>query len=160
MSLKKQAISGVFWSFINLFSTRGASFFATVFLARILSPEDFGLLGMIIIFMGIGTTLLDSGLSQSLIRSNDAGDLDYSTVFYTNIGMSLLVYIIIFLMAPSIAVFYEQEVLTNIIRVYSIGFLISATSSIQTAILTKEMEFKKMTNYYWRYRYTSSKAIN
>lgn len=147
MSLKKQALSGVFWSFINLFLTRGASFFATVFLARILSPKDFGLLGMIIIFMGIGTTLINSGLSQSLIRSNDAGDIDYSTVFYTNIGLSILVYIIIFIIAPFIAFFYKQEVLTNIIRIYCLGFIISATSSIQTAILTKEMKFKKMTQY-------------
>jgi len=147
MSLKQQVVSGVFWSFINLFLTRGASFFATVLLARILTPEDFGLLGMIMLFMGIGTTLVDSGLSMSLIRSNDVDDRDYSTVFYSNIGISLLVYIIIFLLAPFIAIFYEHEVLTNIIRVYCLGFIISATSTIQTAILTKELAFKKMTQY-------------
>ena len=147
MSLKKKSIRGVFWSLINLILTRGASFFATVLLARILTPEDFGLLGMIMIFMGIGTTLLNSGLSQSLIRANDVDEIDYATVFYTNIGISIFVYILIFILAPYVSVFYEIEILTIIIRVYSIGFLISATSSIQTAILTKEMEFKKITGY-------------
>ena len=147
MSLKNQAISGVFWVFINLFLTRGASFFATVFLARILSPDDFGLMGMIVIFMGIGTTLINSGLSQSLIRSNDSGDIDYSTIFYTNIGFSFLVYMLIFTIAPFIAVFYEQEVLINIIRVYCLGYIIFATSAIQTAILTKEMKFKELAQY-------------
>lgn len=147
MSLKKKTISGVIWSLLNLFLTRGASFFSTVIIARILSPEDFGLLGMIMIFMGIGTTLINSGLSQSLIRSNDVDEIDYATVFYTNIGISFLVYLLIFALSPLIAVFYEIEILTIIIRVYCIGFIISASSSIQTVILRKEMEFKKITNY-------------
>lgn len=147
MSLKKKSIRAVLWSLINLILTRGASFLSTVLLARILTPEDFGLLGMIMIFMGIGTTLLNSGLSQSLIRSNDVDEKDYATVFYTNIGISLIIYTLIFLLAPFIANFYEIKILTIIIRIYSIGFLISATSSIQFAILTKEMEFKKITSY-------------
>ncbi|WP_139956346.1 lipopolysaccharide biosynthesis protein [Flavicella sediminum] len=147
MSLQKQALSGVVWSFFNLFLTRGAAFVSTVFLAKILEPDDFGLLGMITIFMGIGTTLADTGLSTSLIRSVKVDDRDYSTVFYTNLLLSVVIYIIIFLIAPYVSVFYNQPTLTDIIRVYCIGFIISATVSIQNTILTKDMEFKKLTQY-------------
>lgn len=147
MSLKKKALFSVFWSLIGLLLTRGANFFSMIFLARLLNPEDFGLFGMIAIFMGIGTTLLNSGLSQSLIRSNDVDNIDYTTVFYTNLGLSLIIYVIVFVLSPYVAIFYNTEILTNIIRVYCIGFIISATSSIQIAVLTKEMEFKKITNY-------------
>lgn len=147
MSLKKQAVSGIIWTFLNLFLTRGASFIATVFLAKILGPDDFGLLGMIAIFMGIGSTLVDSGLSASLIRSVDVDEMDYCTVFYTNLGLSGFVYLVVFTIAPYVAVFYNQEILTNIIRVYCVGFVISATVAIHTAILTRELEFKKLTKY-------------
>ena len=147
MSLKNKSVLGVFWTFINFLLSRGIGFFSTIVLARILSPEDFGLLGIIMIFMGIGTTLLDSGLSQSLIRSNDVDEVDYATIFYTNVGLSIFLYLLIFILSPYIAIFYEIEILTIIIRVYCIGFLISSTSAVQTAILTREMEFKKMTTY-------------
>lgn len=147
MSLKKQALSGVVWTFINLFLTRGASFISTVYLAKILGPADFGLLGMIAIFIGIGTTLIDSGLSASLIRSVDVDEKDFSTVFYTNLGLSLFIYFCAFSIAPYVASFYNQQVLTDIIRVYCIGFVISASAAIHTAILTKQLEFKKLTQY-------------
>jgi len=147
MSLRNKTITGVFWAFINVFLTRGASFFATVILATILSPDDFGLLGMIAIFMGIGNTLIESGLSNSLIRSEKVDNEDFSTVFYTNVAISIFVYFLVFLGSKYIAVFYNQPVLTDIIRVYCIGFVVSATSAVQTTILVKNMEFKKLTYY-------------
>lgn len=147
MSLRKQAILGAGWSFVNVLVVRGSSFLSTIVLAKILGPDVFGLLGMMAIFMGIGLALVDSGLAASLIRSGDVDDKDFSTVFYTNIGLSILVYIFMFSVAPLVAKFYNQEVLIKLIRIYCIGFIISALNVVQVTILTKEMRFKEITKY-------------
>lgn len=145
--LRKQTFSGLIWTFADTFLLRGVSFIATIVIARLLGPSEFGLIGMISVFIAIGTSLVDSGLSSSLIRTQDADDTDFSTVFYLNLGMSFLVYIMLFLAAPYIAGFYNQTILTNVIRLYCFSFLISAFSSIQLAILDKEMQFRKMMLY-------------
>jgi O-antigen/teichoic acid export membrane protein len=145
--LRKQTFLGLIWTFADTFLVRGISFIATIFIARLLGPSEFGLIGMISVFIAIGTSLVDSGLSSSLIRTQDADDTDFSTVFYLNLGMSFLVYIVLFLAAPYIAFFYNQPILTNVIRLYCFSFLISAFSSIQLAILDKEMQFRKMMLY-------------
>lgn len=143
-SLKKQTFSGITWTAIDTFVLKGLSFLALLLLARWLGPDEFGLIGMFAVFVTIGLTLVDSGLSHSVIRKQDADDRDYSTVFYANLAISLLVYILLFFTAPFIAEFYHQPLLTDIVRVYCITFVISAFSAIQLAILTKNMEFKKM----------------
>ena len=145
--LRKQTFSGLIWTFADTFLLRGVSFIATIVIARLLGPSEFGLIGMISVFIAIGTSLVDSGLSSSLIRTQDADDTDFSTVFYLNLGMSFFVYIMLFLAAPYIAGFYNQTILTNVIRLYCFSFLISAFSSIQLAILDKEMQFRKMMLY-------------
>lgn len=144
MSLKQKTISGVAWSFAEAILIKGLSFTAMLLLARWLGPKDFGLIGMIAVFIAIGKSLVDSGMSLSIIRTTDADDSDYSTVFYMNMAMSFLVYIILFFTAPYIANFYNQEILINVIRVYCLSFIISAFSAVQLAILTKEMKFKKI----------------
>lgn len=141
---KKQTISGLFWTFADTFLLRGFSFIGTLVIARLLGPAEFGLIGMISIFIAIGTSLVDSGLSSSLIRTQNADDTDFSTVFYLNLGMSFMVYLCLYFAAPYIANFYSQPILTDIIRLYCISFIISAFSSIQLAILDKEMLFRKM----------------
>ena len=87
MSLKKQTFSGVFWIFIDTFLLKGMPFCATFILARILGPEEFGIIGLVSIFITFGITLVDSGLSLSLIRTANSDDQDYSTVFFVNIGI-------------------------------------------------------------------------
>ncbi len=144
MSLKKQIFSGLIWTFIDTFFLRGISFLATIILARLLGPSDFGIIGMIAVFIAIGTSLVDSGLSASIIRAPNADTTDFSTVFYLNLGTSFLIYIILFFLAPFIADFYNQEILISLIRFYCITFIISAFSSVQLAILDKEMQFRKM----------------
>ena len=144
MSLRKQTLLGVLWTFTDTFVLRGLSFFASIVLARLLGPTEFGLIGMISIFIALGTSLVDSGLSASIIRTQNADDRDYSTVFYLNLMMSLLVYGIVFFTAPFIADFYGQDILVPIIRLYCISFVISAFSAIQTAMLNREMQFKKL----------------
>lgn len=138
-------MNGVIWTFIDILINRGAYFIASIVLAGILGPKEFGLLGMIMLFVAIGNTLIDSGMSTSLIRSYDVTEKDYSTVFITNILMSILVYLILFFTAPFIASFYSQPILIEIIRWYCLGFVINSFRSIHNVKLMKEMKFKKLT---------------
>ncbi|HTO14130.1 MAG: lipopolysaccharide biosynthesis protein [Dysgonamonadaceae bacterium] len=142
MSLRKQATSGMMWTFAQQFSTQGIGFIISVVLARLLLPAEFGIIGMIAIFMGIGGALVDSGLASSLIRTPDANEEDFSTVFYFNILGSILIYFILYLTAPFIANFFDQPILKNITRVYGITFIINAFSTIQLTRLTQKMDFK------------------
>jgi O-antigen/teichoic acid export membrane protein len=144
MSLKQKTIAGVVWTMANTIVVKGFSFVAMLLLARWLGPVEFGLIGMIAVFIGIGNSLVDSGLSASLIRTKNTGNADYSTVFYMNLGMSLIVYGILFFSAPYIAQFYGQEILTPVIRIYCLSFIISAFSAVQLALLNKEMRFKHL----------------
>jgi teichuronic acid exporter len=144
VSLKKQALSGMFWTSLQQFSTQGIGFVVSIILARLLLPAEFGLIAMIGIFIGLGTALINSGLTQSLIRTNDLDEADFSTVFYFNLVGSILIYSIIFFTAPLIAAFYKQELLIRIIRVYCLIFIINAFSAVQTTHLTKNMDFKTL----------------
>ena len=144
MSLKKQTLSGIFWTFTETFVLRGLSFIASVILARLLGPTEFGLVGMISVFIALGNSFVDSGLSASLIRTKNADNEDYATVFYLNLALSLVVYGIFYLTAPLIAAFFEQELLELIVRVYCLTFIISAFSAVQLALLNKRMKFKQV----------------
>ena len=142
MSLFKKTLSGLLWSFIQQFSVQIIGFSVTVILARILLPEEFGLIAMLTVFISLGNTLLDSGLASSLIRSSDLSQKDYSTVFFFNLGGSIVIYWLVYFIAPIVSSFYNQESLTSILRVYAIGFIINAFYSVQNARLTKQMNFK------------------
>lgn len=140
--LKKQALSGAFWAFLEQFSSYGISFVVSVILARLLLPEEFGLIAMITVFVALGARLMNAGLGSSLIRTKNPTQEDYSTVFLFNLGGSIIIYIIIFMLAPYIANFYSQDILTNIVRWYAIIYIINAFSMIQLTRLTKLMDFK------------------
>ncbi|MFV0189019.1 lipopolysaccharide biosynthesis protein [Empedobacter falsenii] len=144
MQLKKEAFSGMVWVFIDYFLVKGVSFVGSIVLARLLMPSDFGIIAMIAIFMTFGNILLDSGLSSSLIRNNNNDDKDYSTVFFTNVFFGVIIYLFFFLTAPIIAEFFNQIILINIIRFYSIVFLLTSFSSVQMTVLIKYMQFKKI----------------
>lgn len=142
MSLKKQAISGVKWNFAQQFSVQIINFGVQVILARLLMPEMFGLIAMVVIFISIGQTLMDSGMTSSLIRTKNPDQLDYSTVFITNIIMSCAIYGLVYFFAPYIAKFYNQDILTDIVRIFALTFVIRALVAVHIAKLTKEMNFK------------------
>lgn len=142
MSLRKKSITGVFWTFLQQFSGQAITFVVSIFLARILMPEDFGLIGMIGVFLAVSQVLANSGLTQSIIRQSKPTQSDYSTVFFFNIVVSVILYIILFLCAGFIADFYKQPVLTNIIRVIGLTFIINAFGAVQFTRLTKQMDFK------------------
>lgn len=144
MSLRNQTLSGLLWTFIDTFVLRGLSFISTIILARWLGPEEFGLIGMIAVFIAIGSTIADSGMSASLIRMKNPDERDFSTVFVLNLLLSSIFFVLIFFLAPDIAKFYNQESLTSLVRVYSLSFIIGAFSAVQLAILNVRMEFKRI----------------
>jgi teichuronic acid exporter len=143
MSLKQKALSGMFWTLIQQFSTQGIGFVVSIVLARLLLPEQFGLIAMLGIFVGLGTSLLESGLSLSLIRTTNPDLEDYSTVFFFNLIGSFIVYAIVYFCAPFIADFYHQPQLVRITRWYCLIFIANSLSSIHYTRLTKQMLFKK-----------------
>lgn len=141
-NLKKQAISGVIWTFSQQFSVQLINFGVQIILARLLMPEDFGLIAMITVFISIGQTLMDSGMTSSIIRMKRPDQLDYSTVFVTNFIISIGIYLLVFLTAPFVAQFYDQVLLKDLLRVFALTFVIRAFVAVHVAKLTKEMNFK------------------
>jgi teichuronic acid exporter len=143
MSLKKETVKGFIWSFLQQFSTQLITFLVQIVLARVLLPSEFGLIGMLTVFIGIATAFFEGGMTSSLIRVSKVDTKDYSTVFFFNLGVSLLVYLLFFVSAPYIALFYKQPILTNIARVYGLSFIFLAFGTVQNTILVREMKFKK-----------------
>ncbi len=140
--LRKKSLQGMVWSFTQQFSGQILSFLISIVLARILLPAEFGLIGMIAVIIAIGGALKDAGMSQSLIRTENPVDLDYSTVFFINLLASAIIYVIIFLSAPFVSEFYGEPILIDLIRVLSLGIVVGAFSSVQRTKLTKELNFK------------------
>jgi teichuronic acid exporter len=130
------------WSTIERFSVQGIQFVLQIVMARILSPEDYGLVGMLAIFMAIGQSFIDSGFSNALIQKNDRTELDCSTVFYFNIAIGVICYFILFFTAPLIAVFYNAPVLTQLTKVMALNLLFNSLAVVQRAKLTIKVDFK------------------
>lgn len=142
-SLEKSAIKGVVWSIFDKVINQLGSFALLVYLSRILSPSDFGLIAMLSIFLAIAQSLIDSGLSQGLIqKSHKVTEDDLSTVFYTNLFISILLYAILFIIAPFIADFYNQPELVDLARVLFAIIIINSFIIVPKAILTIDIDFK------------------
>lgn len=144
-NLKNKAIKGVAWNFIGTSANKIIQFAITLVLARLLTPTDYGLIGMLGFFIGIANTFIDSGFSSALIQQKDRRNEDYCTVFYINFGMSVLMYAILALTAPLIASFYNQPALTKIIRIYSLTLIIGALTAINNVRLTIDLNYKAST---------------
>lgn len=136
------------WSTLQQGGTQIISLIVTIILSRILLPSEFGLIAIISIFIGLGTSLIDSGLSQSLLRTKDIVDDDYTTVFYLNIFIALIVYILIYFSSNYIAVFFQQPILSNILKIYCLTFIVNSLTIVQTTKLTLELNFKKQSYIY------------
>ncbi len=141
-ALKNKTKSGFLWSFIERFSVQGIQFLIMIFMARLLMPEDYGIIGMLAIFLAIAQSLVDSGFSQALIRKQNRTEVDNSTVFYFNIVVALFLYGICFLVAPFVAEFYKIPVLCPVMRVISISFVINSLVVVQRALFTSAVNFK------------------
>ena len=144
-SLKDKTVKGTFWSGIDNVAQFGVSFIVSIVLARLLSPDDYGLIGITAIFTTICNTLVNAGFNTALIRKKDAVDDDYNTVFIVNLGMSLFLYVVIFICAPLIANFFNRQELISLVRVSSIGIIIGALAIVQQTKLTKRIDFKSQT---------------
>lgn len=140
--LKKKTISGLFWTFGEVIANQGVQFVIQIFLARLILPEEFGLIGMITVFIAISNSIIDSGFSNALIREKEVNQHDYSTVFYFNLITSIVVYVILYFSSPTISVFFAQPKLSLILRVLAITIIINAFGIIPRAILTRKINFK------------------
>lgn len=142
-SLKKSVISSLFWRFSERTAAQGVSFVVSVILARLLTPEDYGLIGLITVFISIATVFVSSGFGNALIQKENATQTDFSSVFYFSIFMGLGMYIILFICASLIASFYNDPLLTPVVRVLSLSLVIAGVNSVQQAYVSKTMQFKR-----------------
>lgn len=141
-SLKSKAIKGTLWSSLERFSVQGIQFVVIIIMARILTPEDYGLVGMLTIFIAVSQSLIDSGFSQAIIRKQDRSETDNSTAFFFNIGVGIFLYLILFLCAPLIADFYGHPILTPLTRAIGLGLLFNSLAVVQRALLTVRLDFR------------------
>lgn len=144
-TLKSKTVSGLGWSAADAFSAQGVNFLVGLILARLLSPAEYGLIGIAMIFIVILSGFVDCGFSSALIRRKEVSDKDYNTMFIINLGMSIVVYFILFFCAPLIAGFFEREEVTSLLRVLSLTVVIQAVATVQNTILTKRIDFKTKT---------------
>ena len=112
-TLKEKAVKGGLWNFIDTGASQLLAFISTIILARILTPHDFGLIGMTVVITALAQVLIDSGFSQALIRKHSCSASDYNTVFYLNVGIGLFLYLLIFFISPFVADFYGVAIVTG-----------------------------------------------
>ena len=141
-NLKKRTIKGFGWNFLDNILNRGISFVVGIVLARLLSPSEYGLIGIIMIFIAIFNSIVDSGLGSALIRKNDCTEEDYDTVFHSNLFLSIIMSLLFFLCAPLIADFFNEPQLKPLAQVMSCTLIINALSIIQNTLLLKQLDFK------------------
>lgn len=144
-SLKKKTVKGTVWSSIERFSVQGVQFIVMIFMARILTPADYGLVGMLTIFIAVSQSLVDSGFSNALIRKQDLSSVDTSTVFYFNIVVAASLYAILFFCAPFIARFYNQPLLTPLTRYIALSIPLNSFCVVQRSLLSIKVDFKTQT---------------
>lgn len=141
-SLKHKTVKGVSWSFVEQILTRGVNFVIGIILARLLNPTDYGLIGLLGIFLAISQLFIDGGLASALIREKNATEEDFSTVYIINLVLSLFFYILLFFVAPVVANFYEQPLLKPLMRAVALILVIGSISSVQGTLLSIRVDFK------------------
>lgn len=144
-SLKDKTVKGVGWSAVDNVVQYAVSFIVSVVLARLLSPDEYGLIGIVGIFTAICTTLINGGFGSALIRKVSASEDDYNTAFIVNLGMSLLLYAIVYFCSPLIATYFNRDELVLLTRISSLGIIIGALAIVQQTRLTKRIDFRTQT---------------
>lgn len=143
-SMRLVVVSGLMWSIIQRYGTMLVSFVANLVMARLLTPDDYGYLGMLMIFIALANTFVDGGFGSAVIQKKVPSKEDYSTIFYWNIFISVVLYVILYAAAPAIASFYDMELLSDILRVQGIVLIINALGIVQNNKMRKEMKFKSL----------------
>lgn len=141
-NLKKKTVKGVLWSTLERFSVQGVQFIIMIVMARLLTPHDYGLIGMLAIFLAVAQSLIDSGFSQALIRKQNRTEVDNSTIFYFNLVVSGALYVIFFITAPFVAEFYNTPELCLVMRIVCLGIIFNSLAVVQRALLTINIDFK------------------
>ena len=144
-SLKDKTIKGTFWSAADAFLGQGVTFLVGIVLARLLSPDEYGQIGICVIFNTVLYGIVDSGFSTALIRKKEVSNEEYNTMFITNMVISVVLYVLLFFTSPYVAVFFERAELTSLLRVTSLVLIFNALSITQVTILTKRIDFKTKT---------------
>lgn len=139
----RKVVTNFFWRFAERCGAQLVTFIVSIILARLLDPEVYGTIALVTVFITILNVFIDSGMANSLIQKKDSDDLDFSTVFYFNITVCTILYILMFLAAPLIAAFYEIPELTPVVRVLSLTLIISGLKNVQQAYVSKTMQFKR-----------------
>lgn len=141
--IKNKTVSNLIWRYAERSLAQGISFVISIILARILSPDEYGVIALVTVFLSIFQVFVDSGMGNALIQKKDADDLDFSTIFFFNVFMCLVVYGVVYVTAPFIATYYENDTLTPLVRVLGVTILISGVKNVQQAYVSKKMIFKK-----------------
>lgn len=140
---RKKILSSLVWVYLENISAQVVSFVVSVVLARLLSPSDYGTIALVTVFINIANVFVSSSFSFALIQKKDCDELDYNTIFWFNLGISLLLYLILFALSPLVGKFYNDISVTLLLRVLSIRIPLSAINSIQLAYVANEMVFRK-----------------
>ena len=141
---KSTALFGLIWSLVSQFGTLGLSFISNIILARLLSPSDFGCIGMLMVFVALANTFVDGGLGAALVQKKNPTETDFLTVFSFNVALSITIYIVLFISAPVVADFYRLEILSDILRVQGIILFINALRIVKYNNLMKMLKFKQL----------------
>lgn len=144
-NLKQKTFSGVIWNYVNSFGTSLLQLLPAMILARLLNPEDYGVVAMAAIFTGLVSMFINSGFAMAIIQKQDLEHVDICSIFYFNIFMSFIVYAILFFIAPFCASFFNMPDVCTIMRVSSIGLVIGSSGSVHGTLLKKELNFKTLT---------------
>lgn len=140
---KNSVIKSLIWKFLERGGTQGVQFVIQIVLARLLCPDDYGVLAILTAFISLATVFVQSGFNTALIQKKDSDETDFSTVFYFSLFIAAVLYVVLFLVAPFIAIFYHKQILTPVLRVLSITLFFGALNSVQTAMVSKTMQFKR-----------------
>lgn len=143
-NLKQKTLDALTWSAIDRFGQQIIQVIIGIIVARLLSPDDYGLMGMIMIFAALSFVLVESGFGQALIRKKDASEIDFNTIFYFNILISISLYVLLYFLSPAIARFFHQPQLTKIGRIIFISLLFNAFYLVPFTQKVKEMDFKSI----------------
>lgn len=142
-SIKNKAFSNMLWRFMERIGAQGVAFVVEIVLARLLAPEAFGIIAIVTVFINILQVFIDSGMGNALIQKKNADDLDFSSVFYFNMTVCIVLYGMMFVAAPFIADFYNMPDLTSVVRVLSLMLIISGVRNIQQAYVSRNLMFKR-----------------
>lgn len=141
---KKKVVSSLFWKLMERSGTQGIQFIVQIVLARLLAPEQFGTIAIVMVFITLAQVFVQSGFNTALIQKKDADEGDFSSIFFLSLGISCILYVVIFFCAPLVSSFYDDEILTPVLRVLSLILFTGAFNSIQNAYVSKNMMFKKL----------------